>query len=296
MGLSLARRFCTGARIAILLPLVVACHGGAGTAIAQLEDSRRLAADLRLQFGKASDASNRAVMADTDEASVLYAHEAEAALRAVDGDVAALKPMVQNLGFSKETEALGRFQKHLVDYRTLDGSILVLAVENTNLKAQRLSFGPARQAADALRDSLAALVSSGAPADRCRIEELVSKAVLSVREIQVLQAPHIAEADDAAMTKMEQEMAGLEAGARDALKALGDVIQASARPALADALAALDRFKDTSTQIVALSRRNSNVRSLELSLRTKPALASGCDDDLRALQDALASEGSKATR
>jgi hypothetical protein len=249
-----------------------------------------------VQFGKASDASNRAVMADTDEVSALYAHEAEGALRVVDGDVAALKPLVHDLGFTNEAKALERFEKHLGDYRILDGSILVLAVENTNLKAQRLSFGPARKAADDFRDALATIASTAAPADRCRVEELVSKALLAVREIEVLQAPHIAEADDAAMTRMEQEMTGLETGAREALRTLGEILPPNARPGLASAVSALDGFKDTSTQIVALSRRNSNVRSLELSLRTKPALVAACDDDLRALQDTLASEGSKSTR
>ena len=91
-------------------------------------------------------------------------------------------------------------------------------------------------------------------------------------------------------------MAGSEATTRDAMKALGELVQPTARPGLAAAVAALDQFKSVSTQIVALSRRNTNVRSLELSLRTKPAVVAACDDDLRALQDALAKEGSKATR
>ncbi|HEX7508534.1 MAG TPA: hypothetical protein VF550_17300, partial [Polyangia bacterium] len=69
-----------------------------------------------------------------------------------------------------------------------------------------------------------------------------------------------------------------------------------ARPELSIALAALDRFKDFSRQIVALSRRNTNVRSLRLSLQTKPALTAACDASLRALQDLLTKEDIKATR
>ena len=41
--------------------------------------------------------------------------------------------------------------------------------------------------------------------------------VAAVLEIQVLQAPHIAEADDAAMTRMEGQMTASEAAARKAL-------------------------------------------------------------------------------
>jgi hypothetical protein len=98
------------------------------------------------------------------------------------------------------------------------------------------------------------------------------------------------------MTEVEKEMAELEAGAREAMKALGEVVQPPARPALDTALSALEEFKDLSDQIVTLSRRNTNVRSLELSLRAKPALVAACDDKLHALQDALADRGSKATR
>ncbi len=173
---------------------------------------------------------------------------------------------------------------------------MTLAVENTNLKAQRLSFGPARQAADGLRDSLGAIPSNVPPNDSCRVEGLVAKAILAVREMQVIQARHIAESDDAAMTRMEKEMADLGGVARDAIKALADIVPPSARPLVDTALLGLDQFNDISGQIVALSRRNSNVRSLDLSLRQKPPLTASCEGSLRSLQDALAAEGSKATR
>ncbi len=278
-----------------LLALATGCHGDAGALLTRLDDSRQLAADLRVQFAKAADASNRAVMADTDQASIAFASDAEKAVQLVESDVAALSPLLQGLGFTKESGFLDDFRKHFGDYRKVDGEVLTLAVENTNLKAQQLSFGPARQAADGFRDSLGNIVSTVAAKDRCGAENLSSQATLAVRDIQVLQAPHIAEPDDAAMTRMEQEMARLDQAARDALKSLTELAPKAA-PATAAALAALDRFKDVSAQIVKLSRRNSNVRSLDLSLRTKPALTAACDDSLRAVQEALAQEGSKATR
>ena len=91
-------------------------------------------------------------------------------------------------------------------------------------------------------------------------------------------------------------MLALEAAARDALKGLAAFIDEKGRPDLSFALVSLDRFKEVASQIVTLSRRNSNVRSLALSLREKPALTAACDDSLRALEDALAKEGFTATR
>jgi hypothetical protein len=49
-------------------------------------------------------------------------------------------------------------------------------------------------------------------------------------------------------------------------------------------------------QIVTLSRRNTNVRSLALSLGQKRMVAAACDDSLRALQDTLSKRGFSATR
>jgi hypothetical protein len=80
------------------------------------------------------------------------------------------------------------------------------------------------------------------------------------------------------------------------MKSLQERASPSARPALATALSALERFEEISRQIVTLSRRNTNVRSLELSLRTKPGLTAACDNSLRELQDMLAGEDIKATR
>ncbi len=191
---------------------------------------------------------------------------------------------------------LDEFGSRFAEYRALDRSILELAVENTNLKAQRLSFGPAQEAADAFRDSLEAVAPLAPAKDTWRAKALVATAVASVREIQVLQAPHIAESDDAAMTRMEKRMATSEAAARGALEMLASLVPPASRPQLAAATAALDRFAGLNTQIIALSRRNTNVRSLALSLGKKRMLTAACEDSLRALQDALAKRGFSATR
>ncbi len=112
----------------------------------------------------------------------------------------------------------------------------------------------------------------------------------------MLQAPHIAEADDATMTTLEERMKTSEAAARRALDALGRLIQPASRPMLVAATATLDRFLGINAQIVTLSRRNSNVRSLALTMNQKRTLTAACEDTLRALQDALATRGFTGTR
>jgi hypothetical protein len=283
-----------GHLLSILLVTVAAglspACGDVNAALEKVSEARQLSADLLVQFTKASDAANRAVMADTDETSVRFAKESRDASEAVQKDVGALRPKLESLGFSDETRLLNEFANRFAEYRTLDQRILDLAVENTNLKAQRLAFGPAQEAADAFRDALNAAIAP-AGRDAWHVEALAATAVKTVREIQVLQAPHIANADEAVMTRMEKEMATSETAARKAIDALRPLLPPSAQGHLRTATAALDRFMDFNTQIITLSRRNTNVRSLALSLDEKQKLTTSCEQSLQALQAALAKRG-----
>lgn len=56
-----------------LILAAVSSLPGCSDMIAQLLTARRLAADLHAHFNKATDATNRAVMATTDEASAAFA-------------------------------------------------------------------------------------------------------------------------------------------------------------------------------------------------------------------------------
>ena len=265
------------------------------TALDRVSQARHISADLLVQFTKAADAANRAVMADTDEASVAFAREAEQAKEKLQTDIDTLRPLLAGLNYADEGRLLQEFVNRFAEYRELDRRILDLAVENTNLKAQRLSFGPAQEAADSFRDSLRS-VTPLAPPDKWRVEALIATAVATVREIQVLQAPHIADADEAVMTRMEKSMATSEAAARNALKTLSSLVEPRSRARIAAATGALDRFMAVNQQIISLSRRNTNVRSLALSLNEKRKVIGECEKSLHALRDALSKRGFTGTR
>ena len=285
------RRACAGLCVAATM---AACNQPA--VLTQLVDARRLAPDIRVQFTKAVDAANRAVLADTDDASSAAAREAEQAMQAVQRDIEQLEPILRSLGFPEEIRHLDGFKARLAEYQTLEREILSLDSENTNLKAYRLSFGPAQEAADSFRDALGAAERHVTPTGACCVEALVAQARVAVLEIQVLEARHIPESDEAAMSRMEASMAASEAAAHKALNRLKALLPPAAAAQLAAAAAALDRFAAVHAELVTLSRRNSNVKSLALSLGRKRMLTALCDETLSALQDALARHESTATR
>ncbi len=262
-------------------------------------EAERLSSDLLVRFTTAADAANRAVMAGTDETATQHVREAEQAKQAVQRDADALKPLLAGIGYtakSGESRLLEEFNGRFAEYRELDNAILGLAVENTNLKAQRLSFGPARAEADAFRDALESVARTSPANDAWQVKALTATALAAVREIQVLQGPHIAEADDVAMTRLEERMALSEGLARSALRSLADLLPSASRPQIDAATGALGRFHDLNSQLIVLSRRNSNVHSLALSLGKKRMLTARCEESLRALQDALSKPISAGTR
>lgn len=276
--------------------MAVGCTGGPGLVLVRQVEARQFASDLRIQFTNAVDAANRAVMADTDQSSSDAAHAAMEARQRVQHDIDALRPILQDLHYTDEATMLSQFEGQFAEYRKLDDAILDLAVENTNLKAQRLSFTAAREASDTFRELLASLSRLVSPKDQARAEVLVYHAIASVLDVQVLQARHIAESDDAAMTGMEARMAASERAARTAVADLKGLVPASAAPALAEATTTLDRFDSVNMEIIQLSRRNTNNRSLALTLGEKRTLTLKCEAALQALTDRLTQHEFKATR
>jgi hypothetical protein len=263
--------------------------------LTRLVEVRRLAAELHVAFTKASEASSRAVMASSDEASTAAADEARRARQDAEGSLTALQPVLESLGYLNDLGHLDAFRTNFDDYRRVDDEILALAVENSNVKAQRLAFGPARQAGEVFKSALDAALR-GKVKDRCRAEGLASRAYAAVLEIEVLQPPHIADAEDAVMTRLEGRMHAAEGVARKTLEELKTATGPAAIPHLGAAAAALDGFIARNREIVASSRRNSNVRSLALSLGRKRTITAQCEDQLEALEQALAEHSFGATR
>jgi len=262
-------------------------------ALTRLTEARRLTASLRLLVNKSADAEKRSVMSESDEGSKAFAGESAAASRMALQQTTALKSLLEQLEYPDELRLLSEFEDGFAQSRALDETLLGLAVENTNLKAQRLSFGEAAAAASAVRRALEATVASVAATGREHAELLTAKIELAVDGIRLLEGPHIAEPDDAGMAGLEARMTGYEEEARRLLASL----EPNGTPPSADsASAAFERFVALHEEILALSHRNTNVRSLALSLGQKRRLTAACDESLAALEAALETRGFRATR
>ena len=243
-----------------------------------------------------AEAEKSAVMADTDEASQSLAEQSIRAAHDVEKARRDLEPLLG--GNRQEAHLFQEFSRCWDKLQEIDREVLSLAVQNTNLKALRLSFGPAAEAMRRMEEALNHLmdVASSSP-DAVGITRLAAKALMGALNIYTLQAPHIAESTGTRMEEMEVVMHSLDAQVTDALQSLQARVDEPGRPFLEAAWASYKGFQHVNAEIIALSRQNSNMRSYALSLGQKRKTAAQCQDVLATLQETVQESMTyKATR
>ena len=250
-------------------------------------------AALRLDLLKSVESEKRAVMADTDEASRAYAEESKQASEAVESERDKLAKLIELYPTEDENRLLHEFDETWEQLRKLDQQILELAVQNTNLKAARISFG---KASEALNRFQAALEELAAGTDNIGIVRPAFEALTAVLVIQALHAPHIASADDGEMTRIEQTIREKEIVIRNCLDQLARIIPTSKQNTLLQATEAFSEYADLTRTVVDLSRQNTNVTSFAISLDRKLKMTAQCEVILGKLQEAIKEREFKATR
>ncbi len=251
-----------------------------------------LASEIEAKLLAAAEAEKSAVMADTDDASEAFAKEAQSAAARVEADRAELGKLIDGTTRPEESARFNEFSSCWTQYQELDREILDLAVQNTNLKALRLSFAPASAALDRFEAALDKLVdASVASPQAAKLTRTAGQVLAAALKIHAIEGRHIAEAGDEEMDTIEAEMNRLETLVNQGLASL-----VASGASIDAAKAAYSDFKQVNDQIVSLSRRNSNVRSFTMSLGKKRKVTAECQDRLRALQEALRGARPKATR
>lgn len=267
-----------------------------GIAGIQLRKSQ-LVAQMQTDLLASVDAEKSAILAGSEESSREFTTKAQTLSEKVELGRQELLQFRKEEPAGQEARLLDEFSAAWAEFRSVDKELLSLAVLNTNAKAYRIS---ATQALQAFRDFEQALDEtvrlSAQSKDIGPIAEHGFLAVAEVAKILAMQAPHIAEASDARMDEMERDMATSATAAQDALKAMRPLVAGQAVDALQKAVQAFSGFEAVNGEVVRLSRINSNVKALALSMGRKRRVAAQCEEILATLQGAITSRLSKATR
>ena len=233
-----------------------------------------------------AEAEKSAVMANTDEASQAFAEQSIQAAQNVEKARRELEHLLE--GNRQHAHLFHEFSRCWEQLQAIDQEVLSLAVQNTNLKALRLSFVPAAEALRHMEEALNHLMdwASSSP-DAVKITRLASQAVTSALHLYTLQAPHIAESTATRMEEMEAVMQSLDAQVTDALQSLQALVHEPGKSFLDVAWVSYKEVQTINAEIVELSRQNSNIRSFALSLGQKRKMTAQCQDVLAALQETV---------
>ena len=248
---------------------------------------------LRINFLKSIEAEKLAVMAETDEASLAFADESKRAAEAVEADLKELSRLIGMHPAAEESKLLQEFEAAWEQVRKIDRVILDLAVQNTNLKAFRLSFGKGREAVERFENALNALTQDVTDA---RLIREASDALTAELKILTLHAPHIVSPNDEEMSQIERVIHAKEEVVQRSLATLARLAPADKQPYVSEAVTADREFTAVTATVLKWSRENTNVNSLNLSLDRKQKATALCEAALNQLHEAFARQAFKATR
>jgi len=275
---------------AFALSLLPGKNGGRYSAIfGRTVQMSRLVGTMRVSLHTAAEAEKSAVLAETDEASTEFANAARASLAQTAQALTEYTALLSGPG--PDADLAARFQEAFAQYRKADEEVLELAVQNTNLKAQTLSFEQAGDALARMEKALAPLLEGGQANPKAALP--ATRALAEALRIQSLHAPHITEKADARMNELEGRMQLADARVRASLAA---VAAQGGKDVAGAALAAYEDFHKATGEVVSLSRRNTNVRSLALTLDRKTRALALCDETLRAMEEKIHEDMAKATK
>ncbi len=256
----------------------------------------QLVSAMQTHLNTSVEAEKSAVLADTDEASHTSAVQAQQASDAVEADRRKLGTLINAGSSDAEQKAFRQFSLCWEKFQQIDRELLPLSEQNTNIKAYDLSHGAADVAMNHLEVVLKQItenLQTPSGINVCEIRELASRIMIAALKIQVLQSPHIAESDETRMNAIETQIHTCDQKVHDALSRLSGLIGADAVKSVETAYADFWRIN---TEILKLSRQNSNIRSMVMSLGQKRKATAECQDTLTALETLLQNRSFKATR
>ena len=249
----------------------------------------RLVGSMRVGLYTAAEAEKSAVLAETDNASAEFAAVARQALDQTARTLDEYTTLLSGPG--PDADLAERFRQAFAQYRKADEEVLTLAVQNTNIKAQTLSFEQASAALAHMEKALGPLLEGNQANAKAALP--ATRALAEALRIQALHAQHITEKTDARMNELESRMRSSDKAVRSALATVSAL---GGKGVATSALAAYEDFHKATGEVVALSRQNTNVRSLALTLDRKTRALALCDEALRAMEQKIHEDMAKGTR
>lgn len=274
-------------------------YGSRESSTPSVDTSKKLdlLSTMRIQLLEAIEAEKNAVLAITDAASEEFAARARRAVAGAEASHKELQTIIDPDETSTEAKGMKELSACWSQFKTLDEAILDLATQNTNLKAQRLSATRCAHEMQLFEMHLQRIIQHGSIPRPCSRSVVLSyEALTAGLTLFTLHKPHIEEPDDQEMDRIEQRMRSHETAVGAALAGLRDLPDLRGNQDLKNAEASFEQFMALTNEVLSLSRKNTNIKSSELSLGKKRLVSSQCQEILAALEGAVKTQRFRATR
>ncbi len=286
--------------VVLLLAVLAAIgliHNPASSPLHNYLRKGELLSTMRIHLLQAIEAEKNAVLALSDEESKAYADHARQASAGVENSRQEMDAIIRQGHGAGERAIMQEFNACWLQFRKLDETILTLAIQNTNLKAQHLSATQGAEEIKKFEEYLNGLTQPRVQANRCdQVVTLANEALVASLKILARHKPHIEAASDTEMDTIERGIEADAAAAQKALTALTTIPDLGGNELLPKAVAAYERFMALTTEVLRLSRLNTNIKSAALSLGKKRLLSAQCQEALATLQQSVHDQQFKATR
>jgi hypothetical protein len=257
----------------------------------------RLVTHLRTNLSKSVEAEKNAVLAESIEESTVFAEQSLALSAAAEDNRNELGKVIEMEKTSPEIDLFRQFNDCWDGFRQIDQNLLHLSILHSDLKAYALYFDSLQKSVRQLETSLDTVAEGGVPNDKtCSIIKLSQRTLIAALKIQSLQLLHIAENRPEKMDEIEATIQMQDALAVQSLDALSVLVPPNTRPLVEAAKTVYAELWRIHSEVMKLSRENTESLTLALSLGQKHAATVECRNALDALEKSIQSRFDKSVK
>ncbi|MDB5384744.1 MAG: hypothetical protein JWM11_390 [Planctomycetaceae bacterium] len=142
-------------------------------------------------------------------------------------------------------------------------------------------------------DALSHIVANQADSpstNKLRVVQLADEVRIGILRMQVLIPPHIAEASDQKMDEFELQLSTEDHKVHKNFDSLSPLLTGSDKSNIETTITRYAEFEKLKSQIIKLSRQNTDVRAVAIALKEKRKAMLACQDALVALEHAIQAE------
>jgi hypothetical protein len=230
-------------------------------------------------------AEKDALLAATKEEALKFTTQEDQAMDAVEQGRLEFTSLTKTEKSGPLTMLRDEFDKSWAQYRQIDKEESDMILQKSNTQAYRISFTEAFAAFSALENALKDVMQqTKAAPDKDQIAGLCFQMVAESAKILALEAPHISEISDERMDAIEGKMKISSQAVGEALGKIRTLARGDA--AAVDAVVhSFEAFESVNARVLHLSRINSDMKALTISLERKQVIAAECLALLESLRE-----------